>query len=207
MHFSQKLVRRSHHESIGYREYTNRGLIYTPISPMGTKHLAWSAATGVLAHQRYGGESLADRREAGSSWFLKLPTAQAEGFLVCLHSPYPAIGPRARSARLSSRRASFVEDIRASERNARLSSVVTLACALRARFQTLLREVALPREERSGMHLIDTVVLLRSSDRLIAEPANTIRLSNVLCTHSCRGNKKGKWFYRLTGGDYPSPWL
>jgi hypothetical protein len=37
---------------------------------------------------------------------------------------------------------SGVKDIRASERNARLSSVVTLACALRARLQTLLRGVA-----------------------------------------------------------------
>ena len=97
--------------------------------------------------------------EPASSGQLKLPTAQAEGFLVCLHSPYPAIGPRARSARLASRRTSRVEDIRASERNARLSSVVTLACDLRP-FPNAATRGSQAREERSGMHLIDTVVLL-----------------------------------------------
>jgi hypothetical protein len=126
--------------------------------------------------------------------------------LVCLHSPYPAIGPRARSARLSSRR-TLAWRISALGSAMLVFRPLLLLLATCARFHTLLRAVALPREERSGMHLIATVVLLRSSDRFIAEPANTMRLSNVLWTHSCRGNKKWKWFYRLTAGGYPSPGL
>ena len=146
---------------------------------------------GMIEHERYE---------------LKLPTAQAEGFLVCLHSPYPAIGPRARSARLSSRR-TLAWRISALRSEMLVFRPLLLLLATCARFHTLLREVALPREKRNGMHLIDTVVLLRSSDRFIAEPANTMRLSNVLWTHACRGNKKWKWFYRLTAGGYPSPGL
>ena len=54
---------------------------------------------------------------------------------------------------------SGVEDIRASERNAPLSSVGTLACDLRP-FPNTATRGSQAREERSGMHLIDTVVLL-----------------------------------------------
>src|SRR5579864_5758882 len=72
---------------------------------------------------------------------LKLPTAQAEGFLVGLHSPYPAIGPRARSARLSSRR-TLAWRISALRSAMLLFRPLVLLLATCARFQTLLRGVA-----------------------------------------------------------------
>ena len=72
---------------------------------------------------------------------LKLPTAQAEGFLVCLHSPYPAIGPRARSARLSSRR-TLAWRISALGSEMLVFRPLLLLLATCARFQTLLRAVA-----------------------------------------------------------------
>ena len=98
------------------------------------------------------------------------PYGSSRGVLGLLALSLPGVWAACKVCKTFKPTNSGVEDIHASERNARLSSVGTLASALRARFQTLLREVPLPREERSGMHLIETVVLLRSSDRLIAEP-------------------------------------
>jgi hypothetical protein len=87
---------------------------------------------------------------------------------------------------------SDAQDVSVSEQDALLSFMSTLASDL-GHLQALLlndkeRE---PLEQREGMHLSGTVVLLRSSDCFIAEPPNTIQLSNVLLiSSSCLSQKR-----------------
>jgi hypothetical protein len=104
-----------------------------------------------------------------------------------------------------------VEDIRASERDQFLFRSLLLWLATCAHVQALLEDkegeaflsYSQAREERVGMHLIATLVLLPAGAIYCGTQRNTIRLSNVLLAYSDGSAKKRKCYLsaaRLTHG-------
>jgi len=98
-------------------------------------------------------------RQMGELGVTETPYGSSRGVLGLLALSLPCDRASCKVCKTFKPTNSGVEDIRASERNARLSSVVTLACDLRP-FPNAATRGSQAREERSGMHLIETVVLL-----------------------------------------------
>jgi len=98
-------------------------------------------------------------RQMGELGVTETPYGSSRGVLGLLALSLPCDRASCKVCKTFKPTTSGVEDIRAWERNARLSSVVTLACDLRP-FPHAATRGSQAREERSGMHLIETVVLL-----------------------------------------------
>jgi len=90
---------------------------------------------------------------------LKLPTAKAEGFLQSFQLSPSYDGASLETCKTLKPTNSDAQDAYVSEQTARLSFVVTLTCDLRP-FPNAAPPGSQAREERIGMHLSRTVVLL-----------------------------------------------